>query len=330
MQSSFDSLAGAGKSGPPQVKELHPVSPWLVVESRGVDAEEIAEAACRQCHAHGIEFERRGIDAPLTKLWYYHGLVITLSRIVTSPGQVAPLERIGSLVRQYRNFNEDGIPELLAGQQTASKAGIVQLAGTPKMLQHPNIRSILDKVCKLHPLDEKSTSQEVDFFSIFDPAFRMPGMPTQEPSILEQSRQAVWRLLEQWGIATIETAAVALQVIEDARIYYHGEQFSAMRRPFGDDSDFNRLDFILEDPNATWPKNERKTWTENGARAARYVLDALSQADPGISRPAHRVGKKGLQLDLYELYANLKNVPELSEPLPITGGEQQDHIHVHE
>lgn len=314
MTSSFDPHYGGGEPRSPQVRELHPVSPWLVVESWGVDAERLAEAASRQCHIRGVEFDRQGIDAPLRELWNYHGMVLTCAEAGPHYLSGGLAERIATIVGRYRRYQAYGAAAVLAGAHRMSMAGVVQLAAPPALLRDPIIEEVRHQICRMHPSDQ-STSPEVDFFSIFDPLTGPMSMPTDSgSSVLEQDTTEIWTYLISWGITSPEQAAVALEVIEQVRVHYESEEFPAMRRPFGDVIDWNRLDFVLHEPRAASPKGpgERKKWNENGARAGRQVLAELQRADPAIDRPVDRRTKKGLQLDIYQLYTNLTAVADYS------------------
>ena len=94
--------------------------------------------------------------------------------------------------------------------------------------------------------------------------------------------------------------------------------FPALYRPVAD-LPHNRLSFILDGIPHEPPPQQRKTWTENGARVTRYTTEQLTKVVPTLRRPGGRV--KGAQADLRGFYlhvlvvdAYLTLVPEPDRP----------------
>lgn len=302
---------------------LYNGGPWLVVESYGTTAAAVANSARRQCQARGVAVDVKHVSAlpPLRSLGRYPGLVVTLpSDLPLADAWIATLDHIGAVVNEYRVHRDDGIDALAAGKGWY-EVGVLQIAGLARVLDHPKIRRIVPLACATHLLDDRSTSREVDFFSIYDHYDTRPA--PAPPSLTDQNLADVRCYLATWGITNDEQALAASLIIQDCRAHFEGSQYDRpMRRPL-DDRALNRLDLMLTEPGNRGPKHKRKAWMENGARAGRHTVEEIRKIVPGFSRPGNRDGTKGLQKDLFQLHVNLQtlvNSPEFRAARMSEGG----------
>ena len=285
----------------------------------GIDADAIAETARRQCLEHGVDVVVQPIDElydPSRRLGRFTGLIIITPDTLPTTGRGADVgARILDIVQVYRSRRNEGAASLLAGQLPWFDVGVLQIAGAREILEHPSIEPTLSRACRVHRLDEKSTPEEVDFFSIYSknlPTGRSAFGRVPQP---EQDVDTNWDEVRAWGITTAEMAKTAYDVFETMiKQYSDPARYSAMCRPHPD-VDMNRLEIVLLAPDIKPPAGPKanKRWMENGARAVRHVLDELTCHVPGISRPGRRHGTKNQQIALHYLYMSLAAIVENPE-----------------
>ncbi|MFG2447539.1 hypothetical protein ACGFQG_32135 [Nocardia fluminea] len=288
--------------------ELYGTGPWMVIESNGPLAYELTLRAVAQCEERGVRHEVVGADKlNLGQLGVFHGLVVTVPDSPVNSADVRALIHIATAMNHYRSGRRDGIEAVLSGREPEYKAGILQIAGTPKVLDYHRFKQLSWSVCREHRIDPKSTLTEVDFFSVYTPDADL-SVP---PSGIDRQMAASWELLQRWGIADAETAVAVNLVFEEAIQYYDDPKFTVLFRPVHGKA-MNRLQFVLFDPNfpgptSSDPDTARKNWVEAGARVSRHVLAELKKLDPPITRPRTRRGRD-LQVDLLALYTTLKGL----------------------
>lgn len=303
-------------------RKLYESGPWLVLVSHGVEADEAAQAARRQCRDRGVDVDVRPIDEfhNVPELAFYTGLVIVLpSAVPPTARTMSTLRRVVRLVNDYRRSSrKNGISSLSRGRLRWYQVGVVQLVAIGSLIELPDLQEISPKVCKVHRLDggPESTSTEVDFFRIYDQIDA--GAATQDhgnddgskESESARERETIWTAVRAWGITSKEQVRTALAVIDECRNLYssrdhHGNpKFRAMIKPHPD-SEWNRLEITLFAPNTPSPPGQHKKWTENGARGVVCLRERLSEAIPGICRPGGRAGTKDEQLAYHQLYSSL-------------------------
>lgn len=296
---------------------------WLVVESPGVIAGAVADAAVAQCEARGLIAEKIGIDElGLTDLNCYSGLVVTLPDDVpnTAAGRQM-LRKLASAARRYRAQRRVGIAAVLDGLPGYS-AGVVQIVGRPMVLTYAEIRALEDVgICKTHRLDPTSTSPEVDVFSVYTPE------PLSTPeSQIDRNIRTAWEFLRTWNVTTHDEVWLVWRIIEECIQHYENPTFKALHRPVPG-VELNQLQLVLFEPNMQAPRKsgdpqeDHTKWVSDGARAARYTIKRIQEHLPHVARPDNRDGSRDLRPAVRLLYANVATLVNTPEFRAATGGQ---------
>jgi hypothetical protein len=295
--------------------ELYGTGPWLVIESKGPIAHELAMQAVAQCAARGVRTELIGIEGLSAEenLGDFHGVVVTVPDAPSSEADIKTLLTLAKVIRQYRGSRRYGIGDLLDGSRPEYKVGILQVGGRAAVLNHQQFRRLEPSVCRTHRVDPKSTPLRVDFFSLY--TLRSP-IPVAESQV-EQNNSTAWNLLREWNIIDPDTVVAVRRVFQECIQFYHDPKFTALYRPVSG-SQWNRLQYLLFDPDFYGPvdpddpADSRKKWMEGGARCGRHVLAQLQQLDPVIKRP-HGRRSRDQQFDVQELFAMVDGLIRTAE-----------------
>ncbi|MFB7837740.1 hypothetical protein ACWIGW_44285 [Nocardia brasiliensis] len=286
----------------------------LVVESPGVVAGALAEAAVAQYAACGMLTEKVGIDLlELGDLNAYTGLIVTMpDDIPRTPAGKKMLKKLASTVERYRAQRREGIAAVFAGSPPF-KAGVVQLTGTPNVLSYAEIRSLTGLICRIHRLDPKAIDPMVDFLGVYTPAD-----PAIAESQIDRNIREAWEYLSTWNITTVDEVWLVWRIFEECIQRYEDKKFTALHRPVPGNNT-NRLTILLYEPNTPAPHisgdydADRAKWVSDGARVARYTVEQIQASLPDVSRPDQRGGSKDAQPALRLLHANLRHLMKSPE-----------------
>lgn len=286
-------------SGPPNWR-LYRSGPWLVIYGSGPDSEDTATQVREQCLARGIDVVLCPIDEiRQVRLDRFVGLVVVLpSQLANLSAALRPFAR---LIGDYRARRPEGLESIINGSCEWFDAGVVQIVGQPTIIQHPEMRIALERVCARH---YTTASGLLDVFQPYTTPSLVPTQQLDEQpagEVRDENIERLWRDVQAWKVTDIRDVPKLRKRIDDFREHYEDKKFSQLRRPISNISR-NRLDIILDGPYNKVAGN-RKTWMENGARVCRDVIEELRKIVPELTRPSNT---KGAQKQLRRLYRNLR------------------------
>ena len=123
-------------------------------------------------------------------------------------------------------------------------------------------------------------------------------------------RAMTW--IREWG-ADVADVPRLHACIEECRDHFENPRFPALYRPVSS-LPHNRLSFILDGVAHELTPQQRKTWTENGARVTRFTIARMKQIVPALRRPVG--GIKGAQADLRGFYMHILVVDAYMKVVP--------------
>jgi hypothetical protein len=293
---------GDASSQPPGWR-LYRSGPWLVGYGRGPDSEDTAIQVREQCVARGIEVALHPIDEiQKAHLDHFAGLVVVLpSQLATPSSALLPFTR---LIVDYRARRPEGLESILNGSCEWFNAGVVQVVGRRAVIQHPGMRTALDRVCARRYTDD---SELLDMFQPYTRPFVLAEQLNEQPrpsAVRDKNIERLWCDVQAWGVTDIKDVPKLRKCIDDFRDHYESKRFSQLYRPFKN-IPRNRLDIILDGP-IDEISGTPKTWMENGARVCRNVERELKKIVPELARPGGRGNTKDAQKQLRRLYRNLR------------------------
>lgn len=311
-----------GASSAPPGWQLYRSGPWLVVHGCGTDSEDAAIQVREQCFARGVDIVLRPIDeVGQVRLDRFTGLVVVLpsaeavrqaaadiagareegSLLAGPPPTLRPFAR---LIVDYRARRPEGLESILNRSCGWFDAGVVQVVGSRAILQHPGLRTALDRVCARHYADDSSTP------GVFQPYTTRNFVLVQEldeqpaADLRDESIERLWCDIQAWEVADMREVPKLRKCIDDFRDHYESKRFPQLYRPIHG-LPRNRLDIILDGPHDV-VIGDQKTWMENGARVWRDVEKELKKIVPDLNRPGGRDSTKDAQKQLRRLYRNLR------------------------
>lgn len=276
-------------------------SPCLIVYGSGSDSEELAHKIGEQCRELGIRSRARAIDdrhdADLAR---FPSMVAVLPTFSDNLKIRTSLEPFAGLIADYRLRWPEGLGHVRAGVDPLD-VGVAYLVGERVLVHHSTMRSSLRRVCHVHISDQDGPFDLLRPYRT--PATPPPAAPWDEPTdVVASTVQETWSYIKQWGVADPTSIAQLLQCIRRCRNHFEDPKKPQLYRPHRDLAR-NRLDLILDGPDAQM--GDSKTWSENGARVWRYVLQQLQLIEPAIRRPA-KANARDAQKDLRRLYNSMR------------------------
>jgi hypothetical protein len=278
----------------------------LLLHGKGLDSEDRAAAAARQCSAAGIDTRERSIDDVGLNLAPYTGLLAFLPTISSGANIIPVLRSFAQLVADYRLHRPRGLADVRAGRIAWFDAGVVQMFGDRALLDHPALRAAHQQICIGYELDDDAA---VDVLRAYQPdAPLLVGLgPREAGDVLGETIKVVWARVNEWGIhdpASVDRLMLCLRACQQT---YEDPRYSQLYRPFAGIGR-NRLTIILEGPDLKIDKRQEKTWQENGARICREVEKRLQVVVPTIRCPRSR----GKQRALRQLYQDLRTLVDIA------------------
>lgn len=292
---------GDASSQPPGWR-LYRSGPWLVSYGSGPDSEDTAIQVREQCITRGIDVALHPIDEiQKARLDRFAGLVVVLpSQLATPSAALPPFAR---LIVDYRARRPEGLESILNGSCEWFDAGVVQVVGRRVIIQHPGMRTALDRVCALRYTDDSAV---LDVFQPYTRRFVLAQQLDEQPAsaVRDENIERLWCDVQAWGVTDIKDVPKLRKCIDGFREHYESKRFSQLYRPFKN-IPRNRLDIILDGP-SNGITGTSKTWMENGARVCRDVERELKKIVPELTRPGGRGNTKDAQKQLHRLYRNLR------------------------
>jgi hypothetical protein len=290
--------------------------PFLVVHADDPIAVAVADLVVKACADRTVDVDQRTIDNVSTvRLERYPLLVVILPTVPEVPIS-EHLRRFVELLSLFRAMRQPGLRDLLERRCRWHEAGVIHLAGRRGVVNHRTIEHAvsLNRVCVIHHLNE-SGHASVDVFHGFSarPLHPRRGSPAAKNE--EIRRAMTW--IREWG-ADVSDVPGLRSCIDECRDHFENPRFPALYRPVSS-LPHNRLSFILDGIAHEPTPQQRKTWTENGARVTRFTIARMKKIVPSLQRPVG--GVKGAQADLRSFYihvlvvdAYMKLVPEQDRP----------------
>ena len=309
---------GADDAFPDGPEPYRSNGPFLVVHADDPAAAGVADGVVKACADHGVAVDKRMINAVSTvRIDRYPMLVLVLPTVPRTPAS-EHLRMFVDLICQFRAMRPHGLHDLLDRRCRWHEAGVIHVAGRRGVLHHRTIEPALLRygVCIVHHVDEAGR-KPVDVFD----CFAAPPAPPRKrtPVAKGEEIQRAMTLIQEWG-AEVRHVPALLACLEQSRTHYENVRFPALYRPVSS-LPHNRLSFILDGvPHEPTPQ-QRKTWTENGARVTRETIKRMQTVVPTLHRPGGST--KGAQADLrsFALHllvvnAYLRLPPEQDRPAP--------------
>ncbi|GAA2680382.1 MULTISPECIES: hypothetical protein [Actinosynnema] len=278
-------------------------TPWLVVYGYGDLSYRLAQRAADQLRASGATTWLTTIQevAPAT-LPRFRGAVLVLP---TSASAASNRRTNAARAR----FTE------LAAALAPCATHVLHVGAPADLAPFPEYRALRPRVRAVHHVP-RSTAPALDVLRL---------LVDSENRAHDERSAALWAHAREWGVTTTKQVEALLAAVAERRARYEERRFHQARRPHPD-YDLNRLDLLLDHPDAAPP---RRPWmsavehgrvldgyTESGARVTRDTMRLMRAACPTFARPTDRTGKKGAQSDLRDIHRTLTALSRLQEDAP--------------
>ncbi|MGN2642417.1 hypothetical protein ACTD5D_40845 [Nocardia takedensis] len=294
-----------GNGGPPS--DLYGYGPWLglYVDDEGKAVIELMRRQCRERRVK-VVWNKIGEIPDTRKPSNYPVLVIALP----ASWNAEALRAIAVVLTQYRLRRPQGLEFLLEGGEDVvyEDAGIVQVVARQAADLQSEIAQPIERISDaIHYTDEKSTSEEVDFFHIYATG-RTDRTVSETGAVTSESLETLRSFLADRRIRTLAQAREVRAVIEHRRdVVYNSPSKPKMRNPFGEKHpEANILELVLA-PGGPFvpPKAFADQFKVNARRAVRETFRAIQDAVPGAGRLPNRDGTRDAIEALRELYRKL-------------------------
>ncbi|MGW4125062.1 hypothetical protein [Nocardia sp. NPDC004711] len=306
-----ESLAGSGDTRTPA--QMYGAGPWLVLHGAG--DKEVAEAARRQCRERqvAVYLHEIGKVPPEFELDKFPGLVVVLPADTND----AQFKLAAPILRQYRiRGGRRGLKWLKQSNGHYLMARVAQVvASDPNQLTAASATSIHGDACWVHYLNEKSTSEEVDFFAIYETTDADRPV-SQTGSEIEKEFNKLEARIKSNGIRTREEAWKVRSIIERYRdeVFNQRRPKPKMYRPLKA-IDANVLQIILQPgERLPIPSGVATSFQSNTARAVRMVKEDILKVVPTFERPNDDDNTRGAVDAFRDLYIDLVTYTDSPEP----------------